>query len=122
MNIGDRIKSRRIELGLTQKDVAEKLGVKDATVQRYESGNIKNLKQEKISKLSEILCVKPEWLMGWNKDDSTNFSRKYVSSDDQTLLSDFHKLNNAGRQMALAAIKGFACLPEYTEDENEEVG
>jgi transcriptional regulator with XRE-family HTH domain len=121
MDIGDKIKSRRNELGFTLKEVADKLGVRDATVQRYESGNIKNLKQETISKLAEILNVKPEWLMGWT-DSIPDFSKTKRSTAEETLLSDFHKLNQKGQEAALSAIKGFTCLPEYTEAKNEEVG
>lgn len=66
MDIGERIKRRRNEIGLTLKEVADKIGVKDATVQRYESGNIKTLKQETVGKLAEVLRVTPSYLMGWD--------------------------------------------------------
>ena len=39
--INDRIWERRISLGLTLLNVAEQLGVKEATAQRYESGAMK---------------------------------------------------------------------------------
>ena len=42
--INERIKQRRIENGLTLLQVANALGVKEATAQRYESGEIKNFK------------------------------------------------------------------------------
>lgn len=64
MTIGDRIKQRRLELKMTLKEVAEKLGVTDATVQRYESGSI-TLNQTKIGKIAEVLKIDPNWLMGW---------------------------------------------------------
>ena len=44
--LNQRIKERRLAQGLTLAQVAEKLGVKEATVQRYESGDIKNIKHE----------------------------------------------------------------------------
>ena len=44
MNIHNRIKKRRIQLGLTLIEVANKLGVSEGTVQRYESGFIKKHK------------------------------------------------------------------------------
>lgn len=68
MQIGDRIKNRRTEIGLTLKEVAEQIGVKEATVQRYESGNIKTLKQETIAKIAQVLKVSPSYLMGWDED------------------------------------------------------
>ena len=51
--LNQRIKERRLAQGLTLAQVAEKLGVKEATVQRYESGDIKNIKHETIYKLSK---------------------------------------------------------------------
>ena len=40
MTIGERIKKRRTELGLSVDDIAEKLGKGRATVYRYENGDI----------------------------------------------------------------------------------
>src|SRR5690625_2771784 len=65
MNIGDRIKEVREEKNKTLLDVANYLGVTEATVQRYESGNIKNLKLETISKIATYLQINPSYLMGW---------------------------------------------------------
>jgi len=66
-NIGGTIKERREQLGLTLEQVGDYIGVGKATVQRYESGEIHNLKQETIEKLSEILKVSPSYLMGWEE-------------------------------------------------------
>lgn len=46
------------------------MGVSEATVQRWESGNIKNIRQERISKLAEVLHVTPASLMGWESPES----------------------------------------------------
>lgn len=63
--IQERIKERRISCGLTLLEVADRLGVKEATVQRYESGEIKNIKHESIVNLANILNCSPAYLMGW---------------------------------------------------------
>lgn len=42
----DRIRSMRIQKGITLAQIAEKLGVTEATAQRYESGNIKSVPYE----------------------------------------------------------------------------
>ena len=52
--LNDRIKERRLSLDLTLLEVAQYIGVKEATAQRYESGEIKNIKHETIAALSEI--------------------------------------------------------------------
>lgn len=61
----ERIKERRSACGLTLLEVAEKLGVKEATAQRYESGEIKNIRHETIMSLSKIFRCSPSYLMGW---------------------------------------------------------
>lgn len=64
------LKKRRKELGLTLAQIAEMMGVSEATVQRWESGNIKSVRYEKMDKLAEILRVNPAAFMGW--DDSAD--------------------------------------------------
>ena len=59
------LKQRRKELGLTLAQIADKMDVAEATVQRWESGNIKSIRHEKIAKLAEVLQVNPASLMGW---------------------------------------------------------
>lgn len=63
--LNERIKNMRIRCGYTLAYVADLIGVKEATMQRYESGDIKNIKHETIVKLSEIFGCSPAYLMGW---------------------------------------------------------
>ena len=71
------LKKRRKELGLTLAQVADAVGVTEATVQRWESGNIKTVRYEKLAPLSSLLGVSPADLMGWSSDDDlpSNISR-----------------------------------------------
>lgn len=62
------LKKRRKELGLTLAQIADEMGVAEATVQRWESGNIKTIRHEKIAKLADLLKVTPAILMGWNEN------------------------------------------------------
>ena len=57
--IGSRAKQRRLELGLKQPYVAEKMGVTASTIQRYEAGTIDNTKKLVLDGLSEALhtCI-----------------------------------------------------------------
>lgn len=61
----NRIREMRKRKGLTLLELANKLNVSESTVQRYESGNIVNLKYETIEALSNILDCDPTTLMGW---------------------------------------------------------
>lgn len=64
MEIKDILKSRRVELRLTQDDIANKIGVSKATVSRWESGNISNMRRDRIAKLAEILQISPAVIIG----------------------------------------------------------
>lgn len=63
MTVGERIKKLRKEKGLTQTELGELLGVKKAAVQKYESGQVQNLKQSTITKLCEIFNRHPGYFV-----------------------------------------------------------
>lgn len=68
-NLSEVLKQRRKELGYTLLQIAEAVGVSEATVQRWESGNIKTLRHENLVRLADILRVSPAYLMGWGGND-----------------------------------------------------
>ncbi len=103
----DRIKNRRNSLGLTLLDVADMLGVKEATVQRYESGEIKNVKHETVVKLATILKCSPQYLMGWSDEIvEINSSSLTLTPNEDKLISNYRRLNNSGKEKLL----------EYSDD------
>jgi len=63
--IGDNIKNKRTELGLTLREVADRAGVSKQTIQRYETGTISNIPSDKVEKVATALNVTPAYLMGW---------------------------------------------------------
>ena len=72
MTVGERIKQRRKERGLSADELAEKLNKNRATVYRYESSDIERIPAEVLKPLSEILQVSPEYLMGWSEEEEKN--------------------------------------------------
>lgn len=72
MNVGEKIKFRRKELGLSADQLAEKLGKDRSTIYRYESKEIEKLPIDIIEPLAKALLVSPQYLMGWTseKDES----------------------------------------------------
>ena len=58
---------RRKELGYTMKDVAKLVGVSEATISRWESGDIANMRRDRISKLADALQISPAVIMGWKQ-------------------------------------------------------
>ena len=56
VTVGEKIRSSRIDAGLTQKELGDKMGVDSATVGKYERG-ILNQKKETIQKFAKALGV-----------------------------------------------------------------
>ena len=61
--IGDRIKARREQLGLSGEYVAKLLGKDKSTYYRYERGEIENLPYVVLRPLAKILGVSEAWLL-----------------------------------------------------------
>lgn len=67
--VKDIIKSKRLELGMTMKELAEKVGVSEGTISRWESGEIANMRRNVIVSLAKALNTTPAVLMGWTEPD-----------------------------------------------------
>ena len=71
-SVGKLIYDRRNELQITQKEVADSVGVSEATVSRWESGHIDNMRRDRIAALAKVLRISPLAIMGVDeKDDIT---------------------------------------------------
>lgn len=64
-----RLKSRRNALELSFQDLANLTGMSKSTLQRYESGAIKNIPLSRVEDLASALRTTPEYLMGWDSDE-----------------------------------------------------
>ena len=68
MTVGERIRNRRIELGLSVNQMADLIGVNKTTIYRYESDEIQNMGIEVLKPIAKALRTDPAWLMGWADD------------------------------------------------------
>lgn len=69
MTIGERIRKRREELGMSQDELAHKLGYKSrSSVNKIELG-LQNLTQTKIKAIADELMTTPLYIMGWDEAD-----------------------------------------------------
>lgn len=68
MKKGERIRTRREQLGLSQTSLADMIGESKQTVYKYESGIISNIPSDKVEAIAEVLNVSPAWIMGWEND------------------------------------------------------
>lgn len=72
MNIGDRIREKRIQAGITQTQLAEYIGTIKQTVYKYEHSIITNIPQDKINLIAHKLNTSSAYLMGYTDYDISN--------------------------------------------------
>ncbi len=69
-DIRNRISQKKSELNLSYQDMSEKTGLSKSTLQRYITGDIRNLGLDKLEILAKALDVTPSYLMGWEDENS----------------------------------------------------
>lgn len=126
MGIGENIKKKRKEAGLTQHELSARLGVSPAMISQYESG-ARNPKRETLIKIANALDVTEQELL----DFPDGSYRLYMAYDEaepnetgpvvgtilvtqQNLLRQYNKLNTYGKSEAIKRIKELQYIPEYT--------
>ena len=96
MTVGDRIKQRRTELGLTLEELAKKMGYSSKSVlAKYEKRD--NLTATTINKFADALDCTPDYLMGWTQNPTTE-----VKVNENDLVNK--------------AMKAFAMLPKKQQE------
>lgn len=121
-DIMNRIQSKRIELKLSYQDLANKTGLSKSTLQRYETGSIRNIPLDKLEILANALEVSPMWIIGYDIPTEKEISTK-INLDDKTtlLLNSFNKLNDEGKNEAIKRVDELTELNKYKKEEDNRV-
>ena len=116
MSIGTRIKEKRLELGLTQEELAKRLGYKSkSTINKIEM-DINDIPQSKVVAFAEALDTTIAYLMDWNDEEHTHEEPKKeeVSVEFQNALkkaktySDMMSMSKAAIYVQLTSEYGEA--------------
>ena len=107
IKLPERIKERRKAIGMTLLQLAEATGVKEATVQRWESGNIKQIKYETVEQIAAALTCSPVWLMGWSEDLHGPIEEKPIPKDKDGLNVELLKSLSALTPEEQTKVDGF---------------
>jgi len=107
MNKGERIKALRLDSGMTQEELGEKIGAIKQTINKYENGTITNIPTDKIETMAEIFNVSESYIMGWEDSKVTistdlfdNTSLKVLFSIAEDLSpEDIEFLTNMAKRM-----------------------
>lgn len=72
MTIGERIRARRKEIGMSADELGKRLGKDRSTVFRYEKGDIEKVPIDILEPIAEALKTTPAALMGWEEVQKNN--------------------------------------------------
>lgn len=115
--IGERIKTLRKERGLSQTELADKIGESKQTIYKYERNITTNIPSDKIEAIAEALTCSPCYLMGWSDELNPQISMPVkLRSDERELLEYYNRLNPDGRDKVFAYIKDCIEIPKYKKD------
>lgn len=118
--IGERIKIARKNANLTLLELANKIGLSEGNVQRYESGNIANVSVSVLEKFATALNTTTAILMGWENSNELqkNISNKKfsprVERDIQKRLQSI--LDDMNSDAGLAFYNGDEEMDEETKE------
>jgi transcriptional regulator with XRE-family HTH domain len=109
MNMGDRIKEVRKLRGLTQEELAQKLGLKDSAIAKYESGRVENIKRSVISEMARVLECSPVYLLCLDEDNDSLPANKTsvfdVSNVEKEIIKAYRQADSIDKEMVLRILK-----------------
>lgn len=119
MTIGQRMKERRLALGMSADDLAAKLGKNRSTIFRYENGDIENLPLDMLKPIATALSITPQELMGWETDEKEEENiknsdaiagitkRLFEDSEFFNVVDYLYKLNDKNFERAIKLLHYF---------------
>ena len=118
MKLYENIKRRRIELGLSQSELASKVGYKDkGSISRIENGKI-DLTQSAIEEFANALECTPSYLMGWTNDIQQSSMQSNVISAIDKMQKELSDLKNQDLALFLSNDE-IAIIEQYRKANSE---
>jgi len=127
MTIGERIKARRIELGMTQDELASKLQLKSKVSVSNVENNKEDLTTTRVAKYAKALECTPAYLMGWEDDILSAYKRNIKYGDILSNLKDeeldhirkLRLLNEEGKEKVFSYTSDLVSTGRYQKKDNE---
>lgn len=118
MTVGERIKYRRKELGISADKLAERIGVSRATVFRWENGAIEKVPGDTLVPIAQALSVSPAYLMGLESLSNSRpaivpESSDVLTDDERQLLTDYRALNDDGQSFVRTTVRSLVSSGAY---------
>lgn len=104
--VGNNISNRRKFLGLTQEELANKMGYKSkSTINKIELG-INDIPQSKIAMFAKVLGTTPAYLMGWEEEkEKLSPGEEHLTEGEKMVLELFRKIPEDRQAEALELLR-----------------
>lgn len=115
--VARNIKKYRKEQNITLKELAEKVGITEGTMQKYEAGNIKSITVDMLHKIADALDVFPENLTEWEKGEYEDYRKQRHNDEESKLLKKYNMLTKSHRKVVRNLIDSLIeCQDKYSSD------
>lgn len=102
---------------MTLKELADKIGLTEATVQKYEAGNIKKIDVEMLKKLSDALGVLPENLTEWDKEEYQKYRESKQGAQEAKIIKMYSQLTFGHKKAVRNLMESLLeCQERYKSD------
>lgn len=103
--VGERILIARKQLGLTQEDLAKRMGYKSkSTINKIEMG-INDIPQSKIVMFAKVLDTTPAYLMGWDEKIPSEDKPITLTEGEKMMLDLFNRVPEEQQNLVLQMIR-----------------
>ena len=120
----EKIKLRRLELGLSYQELSDLTGINKSTLQRYETGFIKKVPINQVQIIAKALNVTPGYLMGWenNKENQTYYLNPEAAKMAQEIYDNpqYKVLFDATKKLKPESIKEVMKFFDYQKGDLNE--
>lgn len=114
-----RIKEARKAAKLTQRELAEKLGIKVSTLSGYEIG-AHDPKSNNLAKIAQICNTTVDWLLGIDNSDKTQENEPHLieglDENESRLIFVYRELNDSGKMALLRQASYIYSDPDLKKD------
>ena len=108
MTLGERIRSAREALDMTQEELGKLCDTTKQTIFKYETGIVTNIPLDRLEQLAERLGVTPAYLTGWEADA--------LPPRLSELSASFARLNDDGQDKVVGYSEALAASGEYARE------
>lgn len=110
MTTGQRIAYYRERAGLSQVELAEKIGITKQLLWKYENDHITNIPLENIALLADALHVDPAVLSGWKEEGEDEELLEYL--EELRTRPEMKMLFDSSRHMSIDQVKAIVAMIE----------